>query len=224
MIEIDNVQKEKYRLKCLQISSSELKFDKYLQSDSNLSMNRRHEIPEDKRVLAGEVNDKLNAISLKSRENQQDVLEFVSDKVQLVERYFIDSNYESMDNVLKSLNNIVSSSPGNILAAKSINTSIADATIDALSEQASIECLKRVVDFSLKKSGTAVEFESLVNINDMKAIQNENETLKASLIQMRKQIASVSLTFNNIIYILFLIILFFSNCYNILASIKLSCC
>lgn len=192
MIEIDNVQKEKYRLKCLQISSSEVKFDKYLQFESSLSVTRRHEIPEDKRIIAGEVNDKLIAISLKCRENQQDILEYVTDNFQLVEKYFIDNNYESMDTILNSLNNIVSSSPGNIFAAKAINTSIADATIDALSEQASIECLKRVVDFGLKKSGTAIEFESLVNISDMKSIQSENETLKASLIQMRKQIASVS--------------------------------
>ena len=186
--EIDEVQKEKDKLKFLQINTLDCHIDNMLEVESELSENKRGHLPLNIRALGQDLYYKLVDLTKKVKANQHDVLQYTAKLIQSIEKNFLDRNDIEVEKGLLSLKNIASAAPGNIATAEALSASLPNAIINTLIDNANIDYI--YINRMLNGKGAAASTE-VVNSSseyiDMKALQQQNESLKASLAQLRKR-------------------------------------
>jgi hypothetical protein len=186
--EIDEVQKEKDKLKFLQINTLECHIDNMLGIESELSESKRGHLPINIRAQGEDLYYKLVDLTKKVKANQHDVLQYTGKLVQSIEKNFLDRNDIEVEKGLLSLKNIASAAPGNIATAEALSASLPNAIINTLIDNAHIDFMYMTRMVSGKSALTTVEVvNSSSEYIDMKALQQQNEALKASLAQLRKR-------------------------------------
>jgi hypothetical protein len=117
--------------------------------------------------------------------------QLIATKVQDIERCFVEQHENELENAITALKNIASSSPGNIQAAEALTKSLSESMIHALLER-SMEILQRTLN--TPDNGLPSQIMDAASIQDpannsamIRQLMVQNETLKASLKQMRKR-------------------------------------
>ena len=147
--EIDDVQKEKDKLKYLQINFAEKSIDALLR-ESLLTEDKRVLLPPTQRSRAEEVHNNLVALTQKCRANQYELMSYVSRKISHVEKSFLEGHEEECEKTLAQLKNVASGLPGNVLSAEALAKSLPDALVTALVQSNGDKLANRYLEARLK--------------------------------------------------------------------------
>jgi hypothetical protein len=189
--EIDSLEKEKDRLRSLQMDGLDSSLLDRVLDNSPLAEANRTTLPAHLRGRADELHKTVNTLATKCRANQLEVFEMVVSKVEDIETHFLNRNDDAVDNAIHELKNIASSSPGNVLAAVNVSKKYPEMMLAALIEKRD----DAIRDESLRTHGGAemsggISGEATeVKVTDdvTKTLMAQNNTLRASVAQLRKK-------------------------------------
>ena len=192
--EIDSLEKEKDRMKSLQLDGVEASLLDRVLDNSPLAEANRGTLPAHLRGRADELHKTLTTLATKCRSNQLELFEMVITKVEDIETQFLNRNDEAVENAVTELKNIASSSPGNVLAAVNVSKKYPEMMLSALIEKRD----DAIRDESLRTHGGA-ELGGSADSKDMKGTMDDvtktlmaqNNTLRATVAQLRKKNAEV---------------------------------
>ena len=189
--EMDSVQAEKAKLKSMQMQllNNELKKTSYPlgEEDCVIGPARRELMTSQTRKDgAQQLHDKLFTLVSRTHANYAEINELVRSKVDEAIKSFLDFRPEVSESIVQQLENIANAAPGNLKDAEAVAASVSEAMVGALVGK-SASVLKMRSENSgfnnAEKSAMDLESKDL----ESKSLLVQNETLKASLAQMRKK-------------------------------------
>lgn len=191
--EIDSLEKEKDRLRSIQLDGVESSVLERVLDNSPLAETNRTTLPAHLRGKADELHKTLVTLATKCRSNQLQIFEKIVSLVEESENHFLDRNESAVENAISELKNIASSSPGNVMAAVNVSKKYPEVMLAALIEKR--DDVIRDATLRGARGGSAVDG---VQDKDIKAADDvtktlmaQNNTLRASVAQLRKKNAEL---------------------------------
>lgn len=201
----------------------ESSLDKVLAS-TPLSEVNRSQLPAHNRGRADEIHRAVCTLAHRCRGNQYEVMQYVLVKVAEAEEAFVSRKEEVLESAMEELKSIASAAPGNIVTAEALAHHYPEALLGHLIEKRD-EITRRELFFSSGGSGDVAADHRPIEVNasptaergnsvtdgnrgsftssgtsgDMKALIAQNNSLRASITQLRKKNAEVS---SNVLQIL----------------------
>ena len=148
----------------------------------------------------------LSSLATRCRANQAEIFSLVISKVEEAENGFVSKRDDILETSIEELRNIASASPGNVMAATNVAKAFSAPMLAALFDKRD-ELLRREGMFPTTAPAPpgeigpseATELSTAdaqgISLNDdIKTIQAQNNTLRASVAQLRKKNAEVCLS------------------------------